>query len=215
MSDAELVSRIVNLERDNRRLKAFAFGALVLAAALGGIYATRSIPLKITAHEFDVVDSSGRARVNMRVQSDGIAIIEVDDAQGVPRVAMMTNASGAPSVNVFNEQGHEIASLGSSNLGGGDVAVEDSQGQTRAIIGATDSLGGSDFWLYDASGNRRAAMTVSASGAPAIQLSDARGFNMYMGSTSMESPTTGVKQQTSAASIVMSGKDHHVIWQAP
>lgn len=49
MIEAEIVQRLERLERDNRRLKSFAIGTLVVAAAFCGIYATQGSPEKITA----------------------------------------------------------------------------------------------------------------------------------------------------------------------
>lgn len=216
MSETELIGRLEKLERDNRHLKAFAFGTLVLVAALGGMNATEPIPRKITAREFDVLDDSGKVRAEMGIQANGISYIQVNDVQARARAGLTTDASGAAAnIEVLGPKGHPLAVVGASRFGGGDFTVDDSQGRTRAIITATDSLGSSDLWLYDASGNRRATMTVDASGAPSIHLSDAQGFSALLGSTATEDPKTGATQQTSAASIVMSGKGHSVIWQAP
>lgn len=65
MTDTELARRVERLERDNRRLKRLGAAALVLAAAMGAIYATRPVPQKITAREFDAVDASGKVRVTL------------------------------------------------------------------------------------------------------------------------------------------------------
>jgi hypothetical protein len=200
MSETELSRRLEKLERDYRHLKAFAFGALVLVAALGGIYAAQPIPRKITAHEFDVVDDSGAVRVRMGVRSHGESFIDVNDPQGVVRVAMTMDP-----LTDFS-----------------DVRLADGRGLTRAEMALWLSPAaqppldvGPSLVLADARGLVRARVAVSTSGAPSILLNDAQGFSALLGSTATENPKTGETQQTSAASIVMSGKDHSVIWQAP
>ncbi|MGA2607184.1 MAG: hypothetical protein ABSH01_06965 [Terriglobia bacterium] len=81
MSETDLIGRVKKLERDNRRLTGFALAALVLATALATIYATQPVPRTITAHEFDVVDSSGKVRVSMGMPW-GAPGIYLSDAQG-------------------------------------------------------------------------------------------------------------------------------------
>jgi hypothetical protein len=67
MTPEDIAQRLEKLERDNRRLKGFAVGVLVLAAGLSAIYATQPVPEKITAHEFLVIDHSGNGRLMMGV----------------------------------------------------------------------------------------------------------------------------------------------------
>ena len=54
MPETELVQRLERLERDNRRLKAFALGVLVLAAGLSAVsfYAARHAATTIKAQKF-------------------------------------------------------------------------------------------------------------------------------------------------------------------
>lgn len=192
MTETELVKRLEGLERDNRRLKGFAVTAIILAAALGAIYATQPVPEVIRARNFEVVDRTGRVRAKMAVQPNGIAFIQVTDELGHARAAMVTSLSGGSTVEILDPKGHQTAGMGDSTLGG-SIAVADTQGKTRAV------------------------MAVSASGAPSIHLSDAQGFSMDLGRTATENLNTGQTQETSAASIVMFGNDkgHRVIWQAP
>lgn len=170
MSETELVERLERLECAHRRLKGFALVALVLATALATIYATQPVPQTITAHEFDVVDNSGKQRASMVALSGGGSDIGLTDAQGNPGVIM--------------------------NL---------------------DPATGASIMLLDAQRNLRTTLSVTREGAPTIELSDAQGFRMNLGTTGTVSARSGSTEQTSAASIVMFGNDekHHVIWKAP
>jgi len=199
MSETELIRRVEKLERDNRRLKGFGLATLVLATALATIYATQPVPQKITAHEFNVVDNSGRVRVRMHTfatvppQIPDESEIGVYDAQGRSAVHIIAGPGG-PSVILF--------------------APTSEAPQVGVRIHA-DSSGEPSIGLFDAKG--KAYLGVGQSGLPSLTLSDPQGFEMDLGSTQTQKLVTGATEQTSAASIVMFGNDekHRVIWKAP
>ena len=89
MTEMELVQRLERLERDNRRLKRLGAAALTMAAALGAIYATRPAPEKVTAREFDLVDSSGALRAQVGTTRDGGSqiILSAGSKAGYVRIA--------------------------------------------------------------------------------------------------------------------------------
>lgn len=189
MSETELVERLEKLERDNRRLRGFALAVLVLATALAAIYATQPVPESVTAHEFNVVDDSGGVRAKMGMLL-GKPYITFYDAQSMPRALMGVMSSGAPNI-YFN----------------------DAQGTPRMDMSIGES--GPYIMLRDAEGSPDARLEVTTGGQPEISLLDRQGFGLYLGNASTFTPTTGGTAQTSAASIVMSDKGHHVIWRAP
>lgn len=94
MTETELTNRLERLERDNRRLKGLGVAALVLAAALGAVYAARPVPEKITAREFDVADASGNVRIRLSVSKLGEAGVTILDRTGVARAAMTLTPLG-------------------------------------------------------------------------------------------------------------------------
>ena len=51
--------------------------------------------------------------------------------------------------------------------------------------------------------------------APNLMLSDDEGFRTEIGRTDLMTPLTGETHKTSAASLIMFGKDDKVIWRAP
>lgn len=193
MSETELIHRLEKLEGDNRRFKTLALAALVLAAALGGIYASQPIPEEIAAHRFDLVDNSGTVRASMNVGASGMSAVAVYNADGRPGAVIVTSGSGGSVVEAYGPDG-----------------------KSHAMMGAPAS-GGAEFGLSDASGSPRLGMNVSSSGDPVIKLSDAQGYIMGLGSMSTVKPGNGERLQSSAASIVMfgNGRKHHVIWRAP
>jgi hypothetical protein len=96
------------------------------------------------------------------------------------------------------------------------INISDADGVAREGL-VTDTDGSAVILLLDAQGVDHAAISVSPQGAPAIRLADSQGFQMNLGSTGKVNFKAGTTEKTSAASIVMFGKDekHHLIWQAP
>ncbi|HEX5411539.1 MAG TPA: hypothetical protein VFZ27_06725 [Terriglobia bacterium] len=62
---------------------------------------------------------------------------------------------------------------------------------------------------------QRVVMGLTTENMPTLTLNDPAGFTLNLGSTATEKSATGQRQQTSASSIAMSDKDHHVTWRAP
>lgn len=309
MIEAELIERLQRLERANQRLWFVAVGALVLLTAVIGfraVYAAPATPQKITAHEFDVVDNSGKARIKLYVDKYGSPFISVIDRAGVTQATVSYNRVAGPEINLgFHKVGRvppglksglgmtPDVSIGDSPLGPmvmltapgatlgpgvgigvtrkgqPNVTLMDAKGRERASIflladapsfeffnesgrdtvrltslsngaslefmGSQDQKIGkysfpvdrmqlSTWGLYfdDSDGTSALSLGGLKAGAPdttrsAIELSDAAGYSMDLGTTNTITPTTGQTQQTSAASIVMFGNDknHHVIWRAP
>lgn len=216
MTEMEIMKRLERVEHDNRRLKGFALAALVLTAALSAIYATQPPAQTITAHEFDVVDGSGRVRVRMTVLPSGEPKILLYDPQGKARVGMGVNASGGAVIGFADAQGNTRVGMGVLQSGMPDIRLYDSQGKPRMEMEVVASDVPS-ITLLDGQGNICVEMDALPSGEPIILVKDAQGFRMDLGSTGTVTPATGVTQQTSAASIVMFGNDekHSVIWKAP
>ncbi len=213
MTETELIRRLDKLERDNRRLKGFALGVVVLAAAVIAIYASQPAPNKIVAHELEVVNESGIPRVIIDpgfvklLDSKGNTSIELV-AENVFLYKRKISELG-PSLSLYGPKGKL-----SARLQGTDLMLYDARQEAAVRLGYTFGMPTLSLGPPDEAG---ISMTVEPGDLPQIELSDARGFSMDLGSTVTESATTGETQKTSAASIVMfgNGKDHHVIWQAP
>ena len=203
MTEAELVARLEKLERDNRRLKRIGAGVLVLAAAVGMIAATRPVPQKITAHEFDVVDGRGTVRIKL-------SVYRANNNSGA-QVALF-DADGRLSSNLSEFAGAATMDFGPLQpLGGGSRSAALTPRLSLGVVSGVPHL-----LMLRANGDIGAGINVSPNG-PTVSLSDGRGYSTVIGTTGLITPTTGETHQTSAASIVMfgNGEKHHVIWQAP
>ncbi len=233
MTEMELRERLERLERDNRRMKKLGVAALVLAAALGVMAATRPVPQgthakpdllagatrihrKLVAHEFDVVDNSGNVRIRLYATPFN-ASVEVLDAQG-NSAAAMTVYRGFSSI-AAGKDGDDVALLSSVAQVGASVGVGYVPDWHAAVVGKSGKalLDAMKSYLTGQESSPSVNMSVSPSRGANITLQDARGFSMDLGSTGTMTPATGATQQTSAASIIMFGNDkkHHAIWKAP
>src|SRR5947207_11253838 len=52
-------------------------------------------------------------------------------------------------------------------------------------------------------------------GGPRIAVTDKEGYSLNLGRVDVEFPGTGQNERTSAASLVLFGKDKKVMWSAP
>jgi len=227
----EIRGCLVKLENQNRRLKRIGAAALAIAAAIGLMAATRPVPQKITAHEFDVVDSTGKVRIWLGVQKNGNTGVRVFDTQGAIEAMMSWDKSLGPLIELgFHNAPSSLRKLKGFPQSGmvADVIIADTPFWGPSIMlnggSAGPSVGfgvvpvaGAGIMLTDSEGKDRADISLSPGGEPGIQLSDPAGFVLNLGGAGEVNPTTGATRHTSAASILMFGNDkkHHVIWQAP
>jgi hypothetical protein len=206
MEESELISRIENVERSNRRLKRLCISVMALVAGLVTIAATRPVPGKITAHEFDVVNDPGM--VTARLSKDSLDFYSEKSGRVTVR---LLNASNSGGLIFYGEHDQKIGKYlfpverVSLNYWGLFFDTEDG---TDVI-----TLGG----IRGGGGSYGTPTLLLKGGSPSVGLSDSQGFRMDLGSTGTINTKTGETQRTSAASIVMFGNDkkRHVIWQAP
>lgn len=246
MTEFDLVARLERLERDNRRLKRFGAAALVLVATLGAISiascssagrrtGAQGVLDRITAHEFDLLDSGGKVRVKIAmdcsIPKDCWPGIDLYDQSG-----RVLTGIGAGTLEVTGEKGNTtllengIQVEGPSNGGGlGDIAnlgvglfgkgaaltLSGPDGMSVQLIGQS-ALSGGGGGVLDLLGKNGNSVYLD-SDSPLIEIAEGNGSLMDLGSTDLTASRTGATEQTSAASIVMFGNDnkHHVIWQAP
>ena len=219
MTDNEFAHRLEKLERDNRRLKRIAAAGFALAAVLGVIYSvacssgSNSAGIKpdadkVTAREFDVVDGAGKVRVKIAMNcpsgSDCQPQIQLFDANGKPSTSV-----GAGTLAVSGEKG--AAKLLGDRLQF-SVPSKDNKPQVTAELGSGTGSGG----LLSLVGTGGSYVLVNAN-SPSVEIKDAAGYMMDLGSVDLTTVVSGQTSQTTADSIVMFGNDkkHHLIWRAP
>lgn len=130
---------------------------------------------------------------------------------------------------ITDSAGRERASLGADKYGV-RIKLMDSQGND-AIVLAADELGGPSIYLISDSAaatlgpdhlriidnvTRKGEATLTyTQGGPSLILEDTHGYAAVLGNGGLVTPQTGESRQTSAASLVLFGKEKKVIWKAP
>jgi hypothetical protein len=191
---AGFVSRLERVERQNRMLKGGGLVAMLLAM---------------------MVLVMGQARTNRTVETENLIL---KDETGRTR-AELRMLSDRPTLRFFDPAGAPRALL--SDFG---FSIHDPQAKVSATH--LPALQLSEGGLMFSDKNRdmvlAALTTTGAEGElnlhgshPAVYVRDVDGFELSVGSTALETPRTGEKRQTSAASIVLFGKDKKVLWSAP
>jgi hypothetical protein len=186
MTDIELALRLERLERDNLWLKRYGVVVLAVVTGLVAVAATRPVPQKITAHEFDVLDSSGKVGITIR----GRIVNVLDADSGLPRLAIGNVSPGVVGAWLF--EGHGSRQVELPGNGGPDISIFDTQGRTRERIGL---VGGEPrITLNDTQGFR---MDLGSTNT----MTFATGTSQYTSAASII--------------MFGNDKKHHVIWQAP
>lgn len=118
----------------------------------------------------------------------------------------------AQQFNIVNEEGDMLGMI-SATPGGVSLFMNDANGQLRVSVHTLPT--GTTLTLRNANGKSEASLVLYGEGSVFLKLSDGEGFQAQLGNTSLQRPRTGQTQQTSAASLVLFGKDGKVIWRAP
>ena len=125
MPDTELVERIERLERDNRWLKRGGLALLVMLGALATIYATRPVPQKITAREFDAVGATGKVLATLGTLQ-GVAGEPALSLTGQNRQALL-EGPGLVTLISNSDEGASGITIGAAH-GSSDITLMDGQG---------------------------------------------------------------------------------------
>lgn len=105
----QLEQRIEALERENRRLKRAAGGALVVG--LGVVFMSQSParpkpePEVIRARKFEVVAANSKTRATLMATSDGLVSLSLFDKEGRLRADLGVEWDGAPSLRLSDAEG--------------------------------------------------------------------------------------------------------------
>jgi hypothetical protein len=217
MTERELNERLERLEKDNRRLKRVGMVAVLIAAGLGAIAATRPTPERITAHEVDIVGSRGNTRIILSASSNSPSIALVD-AQGKPRAAVIVSTDGMASISITDAQGHPSVLMGE-----GSLTLSDAQGHpgvgmdveadgsalvtvgppgTGAAMNFKDGLSAVTLGDVGVAGHSWVRMSEDA-GNPRIEVADRFGYSAEIGSFPFTPHGTTVPLRPGAATIAL------------
>ena len=184
----DLRNRIVNLEKQNRRLKRLGAVALI-GVTLVLVMAQAPLKRRVEANEFILNDSSGNVRARLSVANVGL--------NSVPQMVFLDN-KGQTNLELD----------GANGLLGGSVGIFDQQG--GHVGGFLANKDGGHLWLS----KREGSASRTEVGPVSVEISDEEGFSATLGTGNLVAKT-GETHRTSAASLVLGDKDKHIMWRAP
>ncbi|MGH9712661.1 MAG: hypothetical protein ACRD5M_05105 [Candidatus Acidiferrales bacterium] len=181
-----LAERVLMLEKQNRRLK---WGGVSVLAALSMVVLMGQAvppPRIVEAQKFVLKDKDGKVRGWMGVMATGSELmLGNNSAQPMMRFLVSTDSSNFHFYGV--------------RKGGMTLAV-DSGDPSLSIVGADGSGGAGIAFGED---------------GPSLTLQDAKGFSTVAGATQLKARAGGEGQRTTAASVVLLGKNKKILWRAP
>jgi len=203
-SNADLMSlaaRVERLEMQNRLFKRAGIALLLLPLSLV-ITAQARPPHIVEAEEFVLRDSNGTKRAALQLTQTAAYVI----SEAVPPVKIPAGIS--PNLTLYGENGEARVVLSVTSLAS-SLQFYGSHG--NLTIG---NLGEDTPTLALSSGDNKARILAGHDG-PWLDLVDANGFSANLGRTALVTTSTGEQHHTSAASLVLLGKDGKVVWSAP
>ena len=202
-----VLSRVERLEKENRRLKQGALLFLLAVVSIGLMAQTRQTPSStqrqkgrapapapagptaVEAQGFILKDSNGRVRAELGFMGSSPSLKFKDESgSALVTLALNSDSPGGPMLLLSDPQHHASVAL----------SVLEHAGPQLSLTGER-----ADIQLH---------MAVAPDGTT-LELSDKDGFTTSIGNGVV--PKNGQAKQTSAASIVLYGKQRKVLWSVP
>src|SRR6266480_2414640 len=136
----------------------------------------------------------GQAKTNKVVEANEFRLL---DASRKVRALLSMSVSGGPELTFNDASGDFVVAL----------STTPSPSLTLRPIGTGESV-------YLHAGTFRVNLDEDL-GGPRIAVTDKEGYSLNLGRVDVEFPGTGQNERTSAASLVLFGKDKKVMWSAP
>jgi hypothetical protein len=218
---SQILTRLERVEKENRRLKRAGLAVLVLAGVV--LLMGQARPNRTEAERFVLKDASGRMRASLGV-TDNDALLTLYGPQG----------GTANAASAFDPTRGVLAEIGSDQTGGFVILTNQQAGAKLRSDGLTFSdkilgprlvlstdLGGSLIFLsstakaLDPKTPAFGAALFGGDDLLSLNLIDKDGYRLQLGRTDLVTSRTGETHRTSAASLVMFGKDGKILWAAP
>lgn len=214
----ELLSRVEHLEKENRWFKR---GALVLLAAAItiGLMAQTKPPstqkpkaaARPAAKPAEPPPPGPMVATTVTATSVEAQSFVIKDANGHVRAELAMMGS-TPSLKFRDENGSALVTLSLNDKPAGPLLLlSDPQHHASVALSVLENAG-PQFSLAGESPDIQIRMGVSPDGT-SLDLSDKDGFMTSIGNGVL--PKNGQVKKTSAASIVLFGKDRRVLWSQP
>lgn len=200
-----IVERLERLEKQDVRLKRAGLSVLLVVSA--ALLMGQARPFRtVEAEGFILRDVSGKRRATLAVAADESVSLTLGDSTGTVRASLSVGKPGA-SLDFADPNGKVKETFSDEGL-----MFFDNAGDPRVALWHIRNSPSLD--LYAPNRENRVSLQAVADGATLI-LGDKEGYKAELGSTWLVMPQTGQGRRSSAAYIVLSGKDGKVLWSAP
>ena len=243
-NSSNILERVAALERENRRIKRAGLAGLLVGACLILMGQARPSGT-LEANEYILRDANGITTARLYnspngplldfLGNGGDVLASVGSLQRVGGQIFLKTRSGEslflyPTGLQFSDRdSHERISMQAGN-DGANLQLSDANGVPHATIKSTShaafmqltgaepeqvigmaTIAGPALGMSDG----KAYCTLHILPKPGLVVHDAQGAEADLGGPSLQTITTGEKPETSAASLVLLGKDGKVLWSAP
>ena len=180
----EILNRLENLERDNRRMRRYTGTMLVVVAMVLGLgaalvwYSVRSglpgSPQSVAARQFVLRDARGTTRGAWGMAEDGAVRFVLSDAAGRQRVRLSLLQDGSAGLSFADSADRKLAVLGLLPDHTTNLALTDPAGIPRVVLGVSPN-GSSNLVFADQSGATRAGLGVDSRGLGTFTMAERTG----------------------------------------
>ena len=218
-TEQSIIERLETLERQNRRMKRIGAGVILTVASL--LLMAQTAPTRIVeANGFVLKDSSGRIRAKLEVSNAGNPILNFMSTRGDIRMSLSANDGGG-GITLLGPNGQNLSlalaperanlvmirnGVEDFHLGHGRITTKNARTGEVLYDGEAVTLG-----MYSQGGS----LDLEVRQSPSITIFDKEGFSAVLGSGPLETERTGETSRTSAASLILFGKDFKALWRAP
>jgi hypothetical protein len=180
----DILNRLDELERDNRRLRRYSATMLLVVAMVLGLgaalvfYSGRAglpgSPNSISARQYTLRDSKGVTRGAWGLGEDGAVRFVLSDAGGRQRVRLSLLEDGSAGLSFADSVDRKLAVLGLLPDHTTNLALTDPAGIPRVVLGVNPN-GSSNLVFADQSGATRAGLGVDSRGLGTFTLAERGG----------------------------------------
>jgi hypothetical protein len=207
-----LLSRVERLEKQNRRLKQGALAFVLAIASVGLLAQTKQKPPTSTSSQKPKPRAAAPAPAPTGPTAIEAQAFILKDSNGHVRAELGLTGS-TPSLKFKDENGSALVTLAlnSDAPGGPMLLLSDPQHHASVALSVLEHAG-PQLALTGERADIQLHMGVAPEGTT-LELSDKDGFTTSIGSGVVAK--NGQAKQTSAASIVLYGKQRKVLWSVP
>jgi hypothetical protein len=209
-TEQSICERLEKLERQNRRMKQIGIVAVIIAASVLLMGQKAAVNRTVEANSFILRDNSGKERAIWGIEDNtGSPVLVFFNANGKMGMQLMVDKYDSPQLALYNSPESIELSIPSELK---------SQPPFKQVGGLMAQLAfkRADDTQLTLKADRMGRLGLIMNGdVPGIEMEDKDGFQTVIGRTQTETTRTGETHQTSAASVILFGKDKKVLWKAP